>query len=342
MLVLLHGAKKNVGDFLIFERARALIERYRGADAYQVLPRWLPLDDHLEMVNRAEAVVWCGGPGYGPDFYPHIVPLARRLADLQVPIVPLGLGWGVNQRAADADSFRFSPRASEALRLIHQRIEMSSVRDLLTERVLRNNGVDNVVTTGCPAWYHLPSLERSFEPPARVRRIVFTTPAEFRHFLPAARMIRWLAHRFPEAEKVVVFHRGIWADDYTSVRTSLYNMALALSSELARCRVVDAAFDTRHIEFYDSCDLHVGYRVHAHIDFLSRRKPSILLQEDARSVGQSLTLGTQDIDATAADAIAQLEARVQHHLDSRFADFGNVVENMRSRAETMQQFLGSW
>ena len=41
--VLLHGAKKNVGDFLIFERSKALIARHCRVDTFLELPRWKPL-----------------------------------------------------------------------------------------------------------------------------------------------------------------------------------------------------------------------------------------------------------------------------------------------------------
>src|SRR5699024_8576119 len=45
------------------------------------------------------------------------------------------------------------------------------------------------------------------------------------------------------------------------------------------------------------CDLHIGYRVHAHIYFLSKRLPSILLHEDGRGNGVSEALNSPGIDA---------------------------------------------
>ncbi len=38
-------------------------------------------------------------------------------------------------------------------------------------------------------------------------------------------------------------------------------------------------------------DLHIGYRVHTNIYFLSHRKPSILITEDSRGKGLLDTLG---------------------------------------------------
>ena len=46
---------------------------------------------------------------------------------------------------------------------------------------------------------------------------------------------------------------------------------------------------------YDDCDLHIGFRVHAHIYNLSRRNYSILVSEDIRGAGVNQTLGLENI-----------------------------------------------
>src|SRR5690606_20861038 len=46
-----------------------------------------------------------------------------------------------------------------------------------------------------------------------------------------------------------------------------------------------------NLEYYQTCDLHVGYECHAHLNFFSRRIPSVLIAEDARGVGFNYTLG---------------------------------------------------
>jgi polysaccharide pyruvyl transferase WcaK-like protein len=61
--------------------------------------------------------------------------------------------------------------------------------------------------------------------------------------------------------------------------------------------VRDVSGDLAKIGFYERCDLHVGYRVHAHIHFLSRRNPSILLHEDGRGRGVDEALGLPGIPA---------------------------------------------
>lgn len=61
------------------------------------------------------------------------------------------------------------------------------------------------------------------------------------------------------------------------------------------------------MDVYDDMDLHIGYRLHGHISFLRRRKPPVLLVEDARSYGLAHTPGT-DVGCFEALSLATLEA----------------------------------
>jgi hypothetical protein len=117
------------------------------------------------------------------------------------------------------------------------------------------------------------------------------------------------------------------------------NLKLAAYARLQGFQTINAAGSTRKLNLYDQCDLHVGYRVHAHLDFLSRRKASLLLQEDARGVGQSLTLGTDDVNARDADALDQVGERLDAYLRSNFEPFHAVVETMKQKHATMVRFL---
>jgi hypothetical protein len=51
------------------------------------------------------------------------------------------------------------------------------------------------------------------------------------------------------------------------------------------------------IELYDEADLHVGFRVHAHLYMNSISKPSVLLNEDGRGKAVGLVLGGLTLDA---------------------------------------------
>ena len=56
MIVLLSGAKKNIGDFLITERARELFD-YLLDDTIVILDRFNNLDGDIDLINKARFVV---------------------------------------------------------------------------------------------------------------------------------------------------------------------------------------------------------------------------------------------------------------------------------------------
>lgn len=49
----------------------------------------------------------------------------------------------------------------------------------------------------------------------------------------------------------------------------------------------DLSGNIKKLNFYNDIDLHIDYKLHGHIAFLRRRKPSVLIVEDARSFGIS-------------------------------------------------------
>lgn len=339
--ILLHGAIRNVGDFLIFERARELIQTYRKVGQFIELPRWLSLKPYLDVINASSGVILCGGPGYARDFYPGVFPFTSHLTEIRVPIIPLGLGWS-GKPSTSTGQFTFTPQSRKALEYIHAHIRYSSVRDVITERILKQANIDNVVTSGCPAWYHLPSVDRDFTPPKAIKHVVVSTPAQPANFAQAAQLIQFVAHRFPKSERYLVFHRGILPDKNKTMRKSVLEIGLVMYGKLRGYRIIDASYSVRKIDFYQACDLHIGYRVHAHIDFLSLRKPSILIQEDGRGVGQSETLQTEDVWAEKSSALTDLEIILDRHLATNFSAFERTIGIMQDKHKVMRAFLESF
>lgn len=297
--VVLCGAKRNVGDFLITERAVALLRRLRPDRELRVAPAWEPLDPRGELLRGAKAILIAGGPGFQPAMVPEVYPLAERLDELPCPVTPLGVGW--KGRAGDAGAVRsyvFSERSRAALRWMADRSPALGCRDELTREVLRRHGIGNTALVGCPVWYDLASLGKELEPPRAVERVVFT-PAQL-HALrdQSIEVARRIAEIVPRAEKICSFHRGLDAQGPWMPRADAENnRALAAAVDALGFDVVDVSGDTSKIRFYDECTLHVGYRVHAHLHFLSRRKPSLLVEEDGRGAGASQALGVRGVAA---------------------------------------------
>jgi hypothetical protein len=297
--VVLSGAKKNAGDFLITSRATALLGRLRPDRSLVELPAWEPLEPHLEQVNAARAVIILGGPGYQPAMYPGVYKLTTPLSRIEPPVIPLALGWkGFPGDEQTVRTYGFTPESVAALRWMSERAEALGTRDHQTVRVLRAAGIPNVAMNGCAAWYDLDSLGKGPTLPDELRTIVYTPAQRDLYADQSIALGVALRDAFPRARLVAAFHRGLGdVDAFTPSDDATNTARIAARLREAGLEIADLAGGVDGFRLYDDCDLHVGYRVHAHIYRSSKRRPSILIHEDGRGVGVTDALGTLGVDA---------------------------------------------
>lgn len=289
MITLLSGAKKNLGDYLIEAHGRDLIAQNRDADVL-VWPRWeSPSDEVLEKVNRSSAIVLCGGP-----FFKSNVPFGNRffdrMAQLRPPLVLLAGGWKAPiGDAEDLEGFHFDSKSVNFLKEISAKYPIS-VRDVLTEEILRRHGIENVEMTGCVVMYDASHLHKRFLPPERISRVVFSPAQLPKLHSQSVYLAGALRQLFPHAEIVASFNRGIEPDSHTSSKESRSLKRMVKKFQGLGIAIKDVAYGAQGADFYRGTDLHVGYRVHSHLKFLSLRKPSYLLYEDCRGLGVDVSL----------------------------------------------------
>jgi len=338
MIALLHGAKKNVGDFLIFNRCRDLAGHFLNQNDFIEYERWRPLDEHINDINRTDGVVLCGGPLYARNMYPKIMPFVSRLEDIKVPVVPVGIGW-YSKNNFSFENFRFDTKTLKFIRQIHSRIVYSGVRCPDTLSILKKHRIDNVLLTGCPALYDLKSIGKPLQASGHINRIVVSDPADISLYSKVIGLIRRIKKEFTEAEINFCFHRGTQSDDYTSLKTSLAARLLKVMVKSFGCLVHDVSSNTENIEFYRECDLHIGFRVHAHVFFASIRKPTFLLQEDGRGIGMSKLMGVGDVNARRPNAVADIMDRVERSAEVGFRNFIHIPNLIDEKFMTMRKLF---
>ncbi|HIP33308.1 MAG TPA: polysaccharide pyruvyl transferase family protein [Bacteroidia bacterium] len=341
--IILTGGLKNVGDYLIAYRAKKLIEEYVTTDIIEY-NRWEKLDDYLEIINSSKGIIICGGPGFSENMYPNTYPLVENLEDIKVPITTLGVGWSgfpINR----PEEFKFTKDAHKLMQKIHNSSAFYACRDEISELILKKEGYSNTLMTGCPVWYDLDNLNKELKEKKEIKKIVFTTPADQKLIFQVIKLINMLKKKFPNAIIYNSFHRGIEADKYTSWKGSLVYKLMAKYGELRGLKTVDTSYDLSKIDFYEDCDLHIGYRVHAHLYFLSKRLPSILLSEDGRGVGMSEALNTEIFKVQDKNIIN----KVSNYLDtciknnySSLQETSSLIDNNFTVMEKFLKSLKSW
>src|SRR5690625_2882492 len=306
--VLLTGARNNAGDFLIGHRARSLLQKYRPDRKIQDFEAWKPLtDEQVDLINRSRALLLTGGPALQKGFWPKVYPLVNNLDQIKVPIITFGLGW--KSVAADAravNTYSFSPKSLELLNRIASNGYSSSVRDYHTWEVLKRLGLDNFQMTGCPALYEPENFDTPVRVPSEPTNVVFSMGVEAarsaRILEQSRELIKELALKFGTERFKVAFHhslddRYVKAYGKTSPVSDL-QLAMAAWLDTQGINYVDISGElNKMLDLYGRADLHIGYRIHAHILMLSLSKPSIVISEDGRGIALRNVTGGLNFDA---------------------------------------------
>ena len=298
----------HVGDLLIEQSLKDLITHIKGEHEFLSVFRESSLEEHLDAVNDSRAVLM---PAFAIRDTP-MHPLSYRLVDdlkrVRVPLIPVGANYNVYPGDGQSRSvLSYSKETTDFLRYIAAQMEEFSCREYFTARILQKHGITNTVMTGDPTWYDIHCIGKKMKRPVSIERLVFTPPLSPYYREQAEQMIRMLAIRFPDAQRYCAMQIADMTTAKKRVQDKEFTAepSAALSPEVAeknrRIRsfarewgfeVKEVSHDVKRIEFFASCDLHVGYECHAHLYFLKKRIPSVLVAEDARGVGFGYTLGT--------------------------------------------------
>jgi hypothetical protein len=328
--IVLHGAKKNVGDFLIRDRAKKLLQHIRKDRELVEFPSWKSLDDKLDVINKSKALIIMGGPGISQNIYPKTFPLASNLDDIKVPIVLLGVGSYVSPLSY-INSYKLS---IESLKFLNK-VSFISVRDIVSKNILENNNLKNITMSGCPAWYDIDKLNTTFNHNIELKTIVLSTPQKKIFFPQFIELLKNIKNNFPKSEIIVTFNRGYTEDKYTNKRESSYMTYYWNEINKIHDNVVDLSSNLELFLEHLKYDLHIGYRLHTHINFISNRKFSYLLSEDSRAYGHCQTLSLPLFNATKESILENILPTLKEGLPKRVINYflplvslnDNVVKN---------------
>lgn len=286
------GAVINAGDFLIEKRMIALLTKFMPDIKITKTCRvGISYDDRLDYLNSFDAIIFAGGPIYQNTIYPKAIPFVSRqnLERLKTPIFFLGGGC----RGREEDIYSPVQSISEDTFVFFQKGMSLGIplgcRDVLTYRFLKHQGFSDLLMTGCPAWYsldHVHNLEVNRHGNAKMK-ICVSEPARMSNLPMLEKLLKRLRKEYSAAEITLVIHR----EEKRGIVANINDLC-----EGGGIRTVSIAGSADGFSIYDDCDLHIGFRVHAHIYNLSIRNVSFLINEDIRGFGVNHSLGLENIN----------------------------------------------
>ena len=287
-IALLHGAKINAGDHLIKERTKALLKYYYpDCEINEFYRNQRFTDEYVHEINENQIAILAGGPGYYDDFYPRLAPMRASLDDIKIPMMMIGMGWfGFDGEPYSVYNYMFGEKMQALLNRVEKDTTILGCRDFQSVHVLRNNGYQRVLMTGCPAWYDMDYVYMTSymgKGIKKVQKICISdcgNPDNLPQLIEVMDFVRSFFGKDKEIRLVV--HRGI--DD--SIQDDM--MDAIDRNSISLCEITG---NVDGFKVYDDCDIHIGFRVHAHIYNMSQRRLSILIEEDARGYGVNEAMG---------------------------------------------------
>lgn len=299
--VILTGSKNNAGDYLIKYRAKQLFAEIRPDREIIDINGWEILSlSNLSVINESKALILMGGPALVEDMIPRVYGLSNVIDEIKVPIVLMGIGWKSQEgNWEDTYNYKLNFKTFKLIQKINNSGYLSSVRDYHTLNALRFSGCENVLMTGCPAYYDQNYINTEFTAQI-VKKVAFSLGVSF---IDSPSMLELMKEnilacqdKFLENEFEVVFHHSLDREKFSSAYNSL-SYHVKMHNEFANwldsknIKYVDISGSAENLmNYYTNVDFHIGYRVHAHIFMNSISKKSILISEDGRAKGVKGTI----------------------------------------------------
>lgn len=340
------GAYKNAGDYLIELRGIELLKYvYPDAEIVKILRN--QISENISIINKCDVGIIGGGPIFQQNISRYL-PLDDLINNIHIPLMVLGGGWyGKTDNYSLIYNYNFAPKTLELLQKIDKQGLGLSCRDIYTYRVLLKEGLKNVFMTGCPAWFDIDYLNKTpkFTNWNDIKKIVISDPAKLVNVSKAVQLLEYLISKFPKADFIFLFHRGYNSDTYTSEQIALKHLELKNQIECMKTdaggsiTIHDISYSSNGFKIYDDCDLHIGFRVHAHLYNLSKRNRSILIQEDGRGAGANQALGLPQLK-TYYDSIQfnSRYSRILKHFDKskEMLEYNHFLNDMDSYIDVLQ------
>lgn len=311
-ILFLSRTVKNGGDFLYAGRAKEILKH--NLPYAEIVCRHMLDEVDLPYINSFDKIIISGGPLYDDRFLTsNATPCFAFLDKMKPTIHFFGVGWyGENAFMKTIYTYRFHEEVLANLRLIEKKGGTFSCRDYITAKVLRNNGLNHVYMTGCPAWYDLkflPCMSLKKTSIQNVKNLVISdmgmTKDSSYHSIKieqVKKLVEFIESTFSQANIVFTFNGGV-----DTKYSGEFNRAVCkyLGKKHIMWHDLSGSMDGFHV--YDNIDLHIGYRVHSHIYCLSHRIPTILIEEDARGAGINQALGLPAIQNYNFDTVGRFQ-----------------------------------
>ena len=307
----------NSGDAIIVDAIRRILT---GNEMIE-FPLLQPLnDEQLRQINDCDMGIICG-----TNLYQHVFACALTseiINQIKIPVLPLGIG----SSAPIGQIPQMNADGIQAIKMLHKKCPVSSVRDPMSYKFIRGLGIQNVELTGCPVLFHSltkPTFEQNIDLNPKIK---LSVRARLLHVEE-----KWNKKELQTLELICQKFKP------TIILQSPYDLPIA--QVLSKKYNLEYVLDERYshevlVENIKSASRTIGFRLHFGMLGLSYGKPATLIATDTRVSSFCEMMGI-----TYHDIHSYKDQQVITELMSPMADTVNFVNHWRGLKSAMSDVL---
>ncbi|MFS1428075.1 polysaccharide pyruvyl transferase family protein [Vibrio splendidus] len=270
---------KNIGDQLITTALIEAIKFVKGSNIIiDVVWREESWEKIKDKIRSSDAIIFAClaiRPNMSTKEYPYL----SKLLELDIPMGIISSGTSLPVNYLDKGTYDYVNNETRSLlQELDKKSVFFSTRGYLTQGFCDNIGLNKSKFSGDIAFFNKNNKINPFNINVEIKKIVVSDPHYSIEFMGSfITLIEGLGVVFPNAEIIIALH----GNDQLIINYAKEN---GIQYEEIYKRKDDG------LNIYDDADLHVGYRVHAHVSSLKRGMYSYLLEQDGRGCDYGLTI----------------------------------------------------
>ena len=330
------GKISNAGNYLICERGKELLETLLEEDF-----KFNYIERTKHFADEYDGYIILGGPIISRRIHHQSRIIEESILDKKKTIICLGLGisgtkiYDETKYFLDDDSIRF-------WKYVYGTSELFSVRDITTRKILNRYGI-NAVLTGCPALHNIRAhntTDNSLE--GKKSKILISIPHFLLNFSLKGNLSRiksfvlTLYFLYRMKKKLGNFEIGlVYQHGCDTVLMKIIDY-FAKKNGMSSHYYVGKSLDSPELAQYD---IHIGTRLHSHINFLTQEKPSYLLNVDLRTDSFLKTIRTPHQDFTFSGTRKLVNLLCDNLSQNNFSEFNAVSDEILKLCVVMKDFI---
>lgn len=273
------SGSKNIGDQLITNALIDCIKYKKGGEA-TIKTVWRAANWHEVECDFKEAdVIIFACLAIRPNMIDIEYPYIENLLKLDIPLAIVSAGTSLNVSIPKKGTFDYvNEKTKKMLIELDKKSLFFSTRGYLTQAFCRKLGLKNSRFSGDVAFFNSGNTVKKFESNKTINKVVISDPHYSTDYISSFNTL-YLGVRelFPSAEIVIALH----GNDPTIIKYAIENKIK-----------YECIYEQKNegLNLYDTADLHVGFRVHAHVSSLKRGMYSYLLEQDGRGCDYGLSI----------------------------------------------------